>query len=238
MTLVKAAHSPSPSSQTFVFEPQERSADAETTSQPIAAKTAVGAAPTQDKSLAKEAHFLDRIAALEKALAEKDEAINLAKTQSYDEGLKAGEEAAAATSEKTLELLKISLESEAKTLKERLEGQVDISVEMARTILSRILGDSDALPSHVARTAQHWKQRLSDSSILRVRVSADDFEDQAALDALEESLPNIEIVPQLDLKPGACVFDLKPGTLDASIDHQRAQADSFLAQATERLDTL
>lgn len=230
MTLLKAASSPAPSSESYVFEQPKPDESLESSSTPLGAKTTVGTAPAQDKSLAKEAHFLDQIAALEKELADKEKAIEDAKKAAYDEGVKAGEKSATSKADEALELLKASLEKGAKTLEERLGDQVDLSVELARTILSRVLGDAYLLPSHVTSTAQHWKQTLSSGSILRVRVCADDFADQAALDALQNMLPNVEIVPQLDLNPGACLFDLKLGTLDASIDSQLAKADALLDQ--------
>jgi flagellar biosynthesis/type III secretory pathway protein FliH len=81
-------------------------------------------------------------------------------------------------------------------------------------------------------TAQHWKNELAEGSILRVRVSSDDFTDQSSLDALQAEFANVEVVPQLDLKPGACLFDLKLGALDASINVQLEKAEEFLLQAT------
>ncbi|MEP1422312.1 MAG: hypothetical protein ABJK59_11135 [Erythrobacter sp.] len=233
MTILKAANSPEPPSESYVFEQPKPDESQESSSIPLGAKTTVRTALTQDKSLAKEAHFLDQITALEKELADKEKAIEDAKKAAYDEGIKVGEKSATTKADEALELLKASLKKGAKTLEESLGDQVDLGVDLARTILSHVLGDAYLLPSHVTSTAQHWKQTLCSGSIVRVRVCADDFADQAALDALHETLPSVEIVPQVDLKPGACFFDLKLGTLDASIDSQLAKADTLLDQSPQ-----
>ena len=231
MSLVKAANTSSPATQSFEFTRVLHKAPSEAESKPIEAKAAVNAAPAKDKSLAKEAHFLDRIAALEKALGEKDKAIEAAKATSYQEGLKAGKKEAETKTDEALKLLEGSLKQGSKVLHEKLDGQVELSLDLARTILRRVLGDAFQMPAHVLSTAQHWKQELAEGSILRIRVSADDFTDQSSLDSLQAEFANVEIVPQLDLKPGACLFDLKLGTLDASIDGQLEKAEAFLLQA-------
>ena len=233
MTLLKAANSRSSATRSYEFTQPVRPAAVEVKSQPIEAKAAIGTSPVQDSSLAKEGHFLEQIAALEKALSEKETEIKAAKEAAYEEGVKAGEKAAASKSDEALELLKASLSTGVKTLKEDVEDQVDISIDLARAILRRILGQERDLPAHVKSTAQRWKAELVSGTVLRVRVAADDFGDQTALDALQNELGNIEIVPQLDLKPGACLFDLRLGTLDASIDGQLAQAETFLAQTDQ-----
>jgi len=230
MTLLKAANSPGSATHSYAFtRPQHRESE-DRPNKPIEAKTTVSTGPARDTNLAKEEHFLDQIAALEKALTEKDKAIESAKAVGFEEGAKAGQKAAATQSEEALDLLKTSLADGSTTLKEQLEGKVDLALDLARTILRRILGEDHEMPTHVIGTARHWKQELAEGSVLRVRVCADDFPDQAALDGLQAELPNIEIIPQPGLKPGACQFDLKLGTLDASIDSQLSKAEGFLAE--------
>ena len=233
MNLVKAASFTGPATQSFEFTRPERRETAEPVSQPIEAMTSVDTAPAKDTPLAKEGHFLDQIAGLEKALREKEKDIETAKAAAFAEGKKAGEKAALSKSDQALEFLKGAITQGSKTLEAKLEAEVETGVDLARTILRQILGDANELPSQVTNTAARWKQELAAGTILRLRVAADDFTDQDALDALQETVGNVEIVPQLDLKPGACLFDLKLGALDASIDHQLAKAEELLEQSAD-----
>ncbi|MEM1051304.1 MAG: hypothetical protein AAGI28_04340, partial [Pseudomonadota bacterium] len=65
MNVVKAAKSPGSSTGTYTFARPVREEPVEIVSKPIETKAAVGKAPIQDLSFAKEEHFLDQIAALE-----------------------------------------------------------------------------------------------------------------------------------------------------------------------------
>lgn len=236
MSLVKAASFTGSATQSFEFTQPARREVSEAVSQPIEATTSVGTAPAKDTSLAKEGHFLDQIAALEKALREKDKDIEAAKEAAFEEGMKAGEKAALSKSDQAFELLKGAITQGSRTLEQKLEAEVETGVDLARTILRQILGDANELPSHVTNTATRWKQELAAGTILRLRVSADDFTDQDALDALQETFGNVEIVPQPGLKPGACLFDLKLGALNTSIDHQLAKAEELLEQSANQAE--
>ncbi|WP_298303612.1 hypothetical protein [uncultured Erythrobacter sp.] len=233
MSIVKAAHSTNSVTQNYEFSAPVRDLPPEAVSKPIEAKTAVGVAPSQDQSLAKEDHFLDQIAALEKALSEKEKEITAAESAAYEEGFKAGKKAADSKSEEAIELLKASLSQSEKGLKESLNNQVEAGIAISRAILGNILGNRFEMPAHVVSAATHWKSELAAGSVLGLRVSADDFPDKGALDALSQEFPSVEIVSQSDLKSGACFFDLKLGSLDASIDRQLGSAIGFLDRAVQ-----
>ena len=193
-------------------------------------KPAINAGSSPQKAVAKESHFLDRIADLEEALKAREKELEEARKKAFDEGQKTGEAAASRKSEEALALLGQAAEQGVKSLEAKLDGQIETSVEIARALLRRILGDEAELPWHVAETARRWKSEIAGSSLIRLRVSAEDFPDESELADLAKSFAGTEILAEADLARGSCLFDLKLGTLDASISRQLDNAEALLDQ--------
>lgn len=188
--------------------------------------------PDQDQvdSVAKEKHFIDRISELEDTLEKSKQALDDAKTVAYEDGVKAGKAAEERDHKQALEALQKAIAENSKTIETKLNDTMDTSVTIAQAILHRILGDQAALPEHVLQTAQHWRQELTGSAILQIRVSGEDFSDEEALARLEQQFAGVQVRVDPSLPMGACFFDLKLGSLDASISRQLENANAFIDQ--------
>ena len=137
-------------------------------------------------------------------------------------------------SQEALALLSKALEGCSTTLSAELDGQIEASLALAQAIVQRVLGDTERLPEHVLKAALRWKDELAAASIIELRVSATDFPDSEALAELQTAFSTFQVVAEMDLDQGACVFDLKLGNLDASIPRQVQNAAAFLEAAAAK----
>lgn len=158
----------------------------------------------------------------EQAIEDREAAHNAGREQGLADALKQDQE--------RLEILRQSAEKAHADVLAGLENHTGLAIEIARTTLSRILGDQNASSKLVEETALHWKKQLTGKMILRARVSAVDFPDQAAAAELQRKLgkTTIEVDPEMDA--GGCIFELQLGRVDASIPLQATAADAALAE--------
>lgn len=244
MSLVKSANPAAQTSKPFRFlgRPSTQAVHQETTAARHANPSADASesdlrparpSPDPQRSIAKESHFLDRIKDLENALEAQGEELQRAKSQAYEDGLKAGIEASQVQSQEALTLLREALEGCSVTLSAKLDSRIDVSLALATAIVQRILGDEERLPEHVLKTALRWKDELAATCIIELRVSAADFPDSDALAELQNAFSPLQVVADERMRQGACVFDLKLGSLDASISRQVQNAAAFLEAAVE-----
>lgn len=173
-----------------------------------------------------------RITELEDTLkskaAEAEKAITAAREEGRIEGREEAEKKDAerlAAFEETLKL------SRSDTLK-ALETQRSLAIDIARATLQQILGDQSAFTGLVSETAAYWKAKLAGAAILKVRVSESDFSDPLALQQLHDVIGNLEIDIDGELAPGACIFSLQLGEVNASIPLQAERADAMLSEYT------
>lgn len=188
--------------------------------------------PLPDQS---ELALRNQVAELERALIKERELTSAAQTQAFDQGHQTGVKEARVRDEDRLELLRENIAECRREVATALEAQEIAAINIACAILAEILGESDNHAELVSRIAAHWKAKLAGKTIVCLRVSAEDFGDRAALASLQGAVGSVAIETDIALDPGSCVFDLKLGSLDASIDVQHRSADSILAahSATE-----
>lgn len=175
-----------------------------------------------------------RIAELEEALSKASVA---AKTDAEDarkggieEGRKLGREEAKSTDQERLALLEKSLEKASEDTRALLDDKLELAADLARAALARILGDTSHYAGLVHESAMHWQANLAGSKILKVRVSERDFAEDILLLELRQRMAAIVVETDAKLDPGACIFDLELGEVDASIPLQAERADSLLRE--------
>ncbi len=184
--------------------------------------------PSPSEAKADGDELLERIDVLECSLSEAANEIERAKSESYEEGLRTGQEEADRLATEGLSLLREALEEGREELRKNFEHQLDAGIMIARAILRSVLGQSADLRDHIIQTAMRWKNELEDSSVISLRVSPLDFSDDHQLAPLEKSIAGTEIRIDPSLGRGACLFDLALGSLDASIPLQLENAEEFL----------
>ena len=115
--------------------------------------------------------------------------------------------------------------------RDRLTGLECLAAQLASIALAKLFDDQADLAEMVARTLANQMRAIDAAAAVRVRVSAADFGDAAALDALAErcGLPPAAIVAEPDAPAGACEIDLAVGHIDLSIDGQWRAIERGLA---------
>lgn len=194
----------------------------ETGAKPSGVKKTVASAKSEA------AQLRERVALLEKSLAEQGE-ISAKKVEiAREEGRKAGLDEAVRQDEERTRLLAQACDKTRSEAISAIEKQGTLAVEIARTTIAQILGDSSAYDNMVLDIVSHWRTRLSDSSIVRLSVSSSDFPHAGTTGDLEAALGPVEFEARDDLDSGSCVFQMRLGSVDASIPLQAARADELL----------
>ena len=193
--------------------------------------------PGRKKTIEDERLVLSRrVTDMEQALRAADERAAADHAAAFEEGRRQGRAQAEKQDAERLALLRISLQRARENAIQALEAKQGLAVDIARATLGQILGRESSFTAMVTETARHWKAKLADAAVIRLRVSENDFPDESVLKELGADIGNLEVTADSELAPGACVFDLQLGTVDTSIPLQAARADAVLAghgQATE-----
>jgi flagellar assembly protein FliH len=157
----------------------------------------------------------------------------------YNQGLAAGEAAAAQRAQQKLDPVLNGLNaviSELASMRKRtrMEAEDDamkLAIAVARRVLYRELAtDPDAILGLVKAAFS----KLNARETHRLRVSPGDA---AAIQENRAKLqipPGVEIVPDGSLTPGSAIFETSRGELDASVDTQLAEIDRGLTDVLKR----
>jgi flagellar assembly protein FliH len=160
----------------------------------------------------------------------------------YQQGLAAGEAAAAQHASERLEPVLASLNGVVQELagqRKRLrteaeEDTVKLAVAVARRVLHRELAtDPDAILGLVIAAFQKLNARETN----RLRVSPADAAALQENRARLELPVNLEIAADGSLAPGSAVFETARGELDASVDTQLAEIQRGFADLIRRRAT-
>lgn len=204
---------------------------------PLAEKTVEAAAEAQEDLAAAELQRLSRrIAELEIALTaaatEQERATAAALARGKEEGLAAAQSADA----ERLSMLREAVGEAIGRIESRFAEERDIAIEIAHSALDRIFADTTQYRPMVVETARRNAAKLMRGTILGLRVSATDFPDADSLTALPALGIGIKVEADPSLGPGACIFDLTLGTLDASIPNQVAVVEQLFEQIERAAD--
>lgn len=164
-----------------------------------------------------------RIGELEEENARLREALEKALDAAADAAAKAREserkeavEAARGEAAKRLEALDQGLAAALAAWQEALAGLDRLAPLIARTALSKLFEPSEDQAELVGRAIARQMAGLRRETALRLRVSAADFADDAALGALREraGAGRLDIVCDPDLASGECRLDLALGHVE------------------------
>jgi flagellar assembly protein FliH len=164
------------------------------------------------------------------ALAEADkkrgETEQRAKAEGHAEGLKAAEAAEA----ERLAALEAALAEMTSAWNERLQGLDELAARIARTALSKLFDSWEDAAEFVTRSIARQVRLMRRETIMAIRVSRDDFPDEAALAdlAARAKTGSVRILADADLSPGECRADLQLGHLDLGLRSQRKEVTRLL----------
>ncbi len=165
---------------------------------------------------------------LEKRLAENEENSAQALKNAIESGRKEGLKEAERQELEYLNALESSLERIRNQFEQTLAEHSALGIDIAQAAIRKVLGDKTQYPDQVEAIALHWVSKLSDAGIMQVKVSEADFVDPGKLQGLADKLRQTQIIADPELDRGSCIFDMKMGGMDASINRQLQNIDVFL----------
>lgn len=172
-----------------------------------------------------------QLTARERELAAQAEAADAACAEAFARGRDEGRAEAAGDDQARLAALVEGVEAALTAFDAHLSGARDLAVDIAETALAAMLGTVIPYRALVAATAARHAAALSHGTIVRLRVSAADFPEAAALATLPVFERAVEVSADPALAAGTCRFDLTLGELDASIPVQAAAIAQLLDEA-------
>ena len=181
------------------------------------------------------AEEVDRLAAeLATVRADASKAIEAARVAGREEGIAA----ASAAEDARLALLERALVSAAGRLDESLGGIEDLAGTLAATALGKLVAPDAAMSGLVARSVQRQIRLLRRETVVAIRVSAADFPDEDALQALaaQAGAGAARLVADPQLGSGECRFDLALGHIDLGVAGRWREAASLLAGSIDSSD--
>lgn len=158
---------------------------------------------------------------------------------SYNQGLAAGEAAAAQRAQQKLEPLLNGLNSviaELASMRKRVrteaeEDAMKLAIAIARRVLYRELSTD---PEAILGLVKAAFGKLNARETHRLRVSPADAATIQEHRAKLQIPPALEISPDASLTPGSAIFETTRGDLDASVDTQLAEIDRGLTDILKR----
>ena len=200
------------------------------------AKPDTSAPPTVELAVpASETDILKaEIAALEAKLKEADATLEETTKASFEEGRKAGLKEADKMERERIELLDEALKVASERVAEAWASTQSLSLAIAGNAIGKVLGEETAQRQAVESCIKQQLRAVRPEVVTRLRVSAYDFPDADAVAPIS-NMHRLQVERDASLEPGACIFDLSLGRLDASIGKQRQaildQLDEIASEA-------
>ncbi|WP_447726061.1 hypothetical protein [Sphingomonas koreensis] len=159
-------------------------------------------------------------AAIVEAGHERERAVEAAREAGLRDGLAQAERSETAR----LAVLEEALKDAVDIVDQRLIGLDCLAAELAHVALTRLLDEPDAVRALSASFIAQQVRAMKGSRLVRARVSADDFEDEASLAALGARLRGsgleVEIVPYAALQSGQARLDFALGCAELDLARQ------------------
>lgn len=138
----------------------------------------------------------------------------------YQRGLEEGKAQAQSLEQERIALLASAMKQGHAALGAHLERLEQFSLKIGGAAVEKIIGKSDERQALMQQMIRHHCATLSTDMVVRIRVSRDDFPSEAMRADMSHTLGGVEVVTDPALHTGQCLFDLKLGRYDASIDLQ------------------
>lgn len=136
--------------------------------------------------------------------------------EQYAKGEAAGFEAAEDRQAKRLEKLTKAIEAAQQNISEALVTAERIAILVAKECLDKMFGDKAHWPALVSDLVRHQIAQVSQDTLLKVEVAAEDFADDACLPKLAGTTELI----RSDISSGSCKMTLRFGEIDAGLAQQ------------------
>jgi type III secretion protein L len=147
-----------------------------------------------------------------------------------EEGRLRGLEQAGDRIERNFQAICQAVDAARTAWEDRLAGLDALAAMLAQSALAKLFGDAPDLADLVARTVRARVQALGRESVVAIRVSEQDFGDEAAREALRSIVAvgatTIVLDPELDR--GDCRLDLRLGLIDLGVTSQWRELNRFL----------
>lgn len=168
-------------------------------------------------ALEQELHGLKRVLeARDEKIRRLEAAVAEASRDGEAKGREAGLQAAVDREEERLKQLGEGIDRALAAHGRQMAELERLAIQLASAGLDKILGASERFQELVAAALRQQVARLAQDAIVRVEVSAKDFADPAALEALAEAFgrPDAEVAALHELGAGDCRIRLQLGVLE------------------------
>lgn len=164
--------------------------------------------------------LLARIGALEAELERARDEAELGYEKRFEEGRAAGLMEAEKADRARLEVLGQAAATVSGKADEAFKSLEALGAAIAGVAIGKVLGDRDIYAQAIRDCIARQMDTIGPELVSTLHLSAEDFPDEAPVAqlAVQHSI-QIELDPQLE--PGACLFELSLGRLDASLGRQR-----------------
>lgn len=158
--------------------------------------------------------------------------------KAYKEGFGSGAKSVQSAQDQWLDKLRAGIQQSLEQLEHKLARTEQLSLEVARVTLDRVLGCDEARPELLRQIVRHQMAALTDATVLRVRLSERDLREHPDLaQTLQAELGDrVQVAPDAQLAAGGCVFELRLGQVDAGIDTHRDLIRAHFARAQDPHD--
>lgn len=171
---------------------------------------------------------------LEKQLEHARAEFEKQRQEGFAEGLAEGRTLARDKEQERLDLLSQGISEARDLLSDRVDQSQSLAIAIAHAALARIIGNRGSYADLVADIIIHRATELKSELILGVKVSSEDFENQAALEKLGPKTGRTDISADHRLQSGACLFALSLGHMDASLPTQWTKLTELFARLEDK----
>jgi type III secretion protein L len=172
-----------------------------------------------------------RIAELEAALATIETTLPAKLEDARGEGAREALAERSDAEAKGLEALRETLCACRSDWTQRLASWDAAAAGISRAVLERVFLGVEDRAELVKSAIAARLQALEAASVVRIRVSAEDFPEPYKLTAIADLVgPAVELAGDAALKSGSCVVDLKLGHLDLGLGQQWSRVAALLDQ--------
>ncbi|HEX9933327.1 MAG TPA: hypothetical protein VGB08_10845 [Allosphingosinicella sp.] len=175
---------------------------------------------------------LAEIARLEDELVAAEAVRLRAEAAARADGRREGAAAAAAAENRRVEALEAGIAAASARAEESLAGVERLALLLARTALTKLVATDAPLAGLVGASIARQMEQLRREVVSVVRVSAEDFPDEAALAALAAAAGtgSVRLLADGDLGAGECRMDLLLGHVDLGVRSRWRDAAALLEE--------
>jgi flagellar biosynthesis/type III secretory pathway protein FliH len=207
----------------------------------IIKSASLGVAPTAVRSFgtrgsirapeptSREELLVARVAELEAVIVRREEALPHQLAEARSAGAREALEERSDAEAQALKALKQALADAQTNWAQQLQSWEGLSIGIARAVLEQVFSNPADRPLRATSAIRSRLQILETSSVIRVRVSSEDFPDPDQLGSTGTELgSDVELVPDSKLRTGECVIDLKLGHADIGLPAQWGRISQLL----------